>query len=75
LLKSASERTQLIVTTHSEKLIDELSDEPESVVVCERGDDYGTVFKRLSEDGLKLWLENYQLGELWAKGEIGGTRW
>ena len=75
LLKSASERTQLIVTTHSERLIDELSDDPESVVVCERGTDSSSEFRRLSSQELKLWLENYSLGELWSKGEIGGTRW
>ena len=75
LLKSASERTQLIITTHSKALIDEFSDDPESVVVCERNFDAGTEFKRLSADKLEKWLERYELGELWEKGEIGGTRW
>ena len=37
LLVRASERTQLIVTTHSPALVDALSDRPESIVVCERG--------------------------------------
>jgi len=36
LLAEASTRTQLIVTTHSPTLIDALSDQPESVIVCER---------------------------------------
>ncbi|MCH7745224.1 MAG: AAA family ATPase, partial [Chloroflexi bacterium] len=75
LLRDASERTQLIVTTHSERLIDELSDIPESVVVCERGPEFGTEFKRLSSEQLGLWLEKYRLGELWQKGELGGVRW
>ena len=75
LLKSASERTQLIVTTHSKALIDEFSDVPGSVVVCERTDEFGTEFNRLSRNELEIWLEDYQLGELWQKGEIGGTRW
>jgi predicted ATPase len=75
LLKSASKRTQLIVTTHSRDLVNALSDQPESVVVCGRGEDYGTDFRRLSQDRLNSWLEDYQLGELWAAGEIGGTRW
>jgi predicted ATPase len=75
LLKSASERTQLIITTHSERLIDELHDDPESVVVCERYPSSGTELKRLDKKELKIWLENYELGELWAKGQIGGTRW
>ena len=75
LLKSASERTQIIVTTHSKALIDEFSDVPGSVVVCERTDEFGTEFNRLSRNELEIWLEDYQLGELWQKGEIGGTRW
>jgi len=75
LLKSASERTQLVVTTHSKQLVDEFSDEPESVVVCERDPETGTRFERLSKEKLALWLKRYQLGDLWEKGEIGGNRW
>lgn len=74
LMKEASERCQLIVTTHSDVLVDAMTDQPESVVVCEKGDD-GTVLRRLSADDLKPWLEKYRLGELWIRGEIGGTRW
>lgn len=72
LLVEASERTQLIVTTHSEALVSSLP--PESVLVCER-DDRGTHLRRLNPERLKKWLENYSLGELWSMGEIGGTRW
>ena len=36
LLREASERCQLIVTTHSDTLVDALTDMPESVVVCEK---------------------------------------
>jgi predicted ATPase len=36
LLKEASERTRLIVTIHSDVLVDAFSDEPENVVVCEK---------------------------------------
>lgn len=74
LLKEASERTQLIVTTHSDILIDALSDTPESVVVCEKHDGC-TTMKRLDAGELKVWLEKYGLGQLWLEGEIGGTRW
>jgi predicted ATPase len=71
----ASQHTQLIVTTHSEALVDALTDRPESVLVCERDFDNGTQFKRYSRDALDEWLEHYTLGELWRKGEIGGGRW
>jgi predicted ATPase len=74
LLVEASQRTQLIVTTHSDILVSALSKVPESVIVCER-DEKGTKLRRLESAPLKEWLEKYSLGELWLKGEIGGTRW
>jgi len=74
LLKEASMRTQLIVTTHSDVLVDELTDMPDSVLVCEK-EDGGTTMRRLDSNQLKSWLGKYGLGELWRKGEIGGTRW
>ncbi len=74
LLRETSERTQLVVTTHSDILVDALSDTPESVIVTERGDN-GTELRRLDKDDLKDWLEKYSLGELWSRGHIGGNRW
>lgn len=74
-LKEAASRTQLVVTTHSEALVDELSDVPESVVICEREPDGSSQLRRLSRSKLKLWLADYRLGELWRKGELGGTLW
>ena len=38
LLREVSERCQLIVTTHSDTLVDALTDTPESVVICEKED-------------------------------------
>ena len=73
-LRAASERMQLIVTTHSDILIDALSDTPESIVVFENNDG-ATRMKRLDADELRAWLEDYRLGELWTSGQIGGVRW
>jgi predicted ATPase len=74
LLKDASQRTQLIVTTHSDALVSALSDIPEAIVVCEPGPD-GTQLRRLDRESLAEWLDRYSLGEIWRMGEIGGTRW
>jgi len=74
-LREASDRMQLIVTTHSEAMIDALSDAPEDVLVCERDAAGGTQCRRLSAEQLDHWLRRYSLGELWRKGEIGGNRW
>ena len=73
-LLAASQRTQLIVTTHSDVLVDAMSEHPEAVVVCEKHNG-ATEMNRLSADELKVWLEKYRLGELWIRGELGGTRW
>jgi len=74
LLKEASKRTQIIVTTHSDALVSSLNDVPEAIVVCERRRE-GTSLRRLEPDKLKEWLKRYSLGELWSMGEIGGNRW
>ena len=70
LLVDASDRTQLIVTTHSETLVDALTHTPESVVVASRGDE-GTRLDRLNKGDLEAWLKKYSLGDLWRIGEIG----
>jgi predicted ATPase len=74
LLIQASERMQLVVTTHSDTLVDELTETPEAVIVCEK-DAGSTTLKRLGRKDLSRWLREYTLGELWHKGQIGGTRW
>lgn len=71
LLVSASARTQIIVTTHSDALVSALTEHIESVLVCEyRG---GTRLDRLDAERLKHWLDQYRLGDLWRMGELGGN--
>lgn len=74
LLKNAAQRTQLIVTTHSDILLDGFTDQPEAVIVCEKREG-STIMQRLDRDALQAWLERYRLGQLWTKGELGGVRW
>jgi len=74
LLRATSNRTQLIVTTHSDILVDAMTETPESVVVCGKYEGQ-TTMERLNPADLRHWLEKYRLGQLWTQGEIGGTRW
>jgi predicted ATPase len=76
LLRDASTRTQLIVTTHSSTLIDAFSEpeDAESVCVTEKVDG-STVIRRLKADELSVWLKEYSLGSLWTSGQVGGGRW
>ena len=74
LLRDASTRTQLVLTTHSRDLVECFSDAPENVCVCQKIDG-STAIRRLDAERLKIWLKDYSLGQLWASGEIGGNRW
>ncbi len=74
LLREASERCRLIVTTHSEVLVDALTEVPESVIVCEKNEGQ-TTLRRLEKEALTDWFRRYRLGELWASGSIRGNRW
>jgi predicted ATPase len=65
---------QIVVTTHSDALVEDLTETAESVIVCEKRDG-ATTLRRLQMSELSKWLNEYSLGELWRKGEIGGTRW
>ena len=72
LLLDASNRTQLIVTTHSDALVSALVSDASSVVACERRGP-GTTLRRLDADHLATFLEQYTLGDLWRVGELGAN--
>lgn len=74
LIKEASTRTQLIITTHSQILVDTFQESPEDIVVVSKKEG-STHFNRLDPDKLRPYLETYSLGNLWSSGDIGGNRW
>lgn len=67
LLKEASQKTQIIVTTHSPNLLDFMS--PEDVILVEKRDGR-TTMERPDAVKLKDWLEDFTLGKLWTMGAI-----
>lgn len=72
LLVEASNRMQLVVTTHSDALVSALSEHAETVLVFERLRG-ATTASRLESKKLAHWLDNYRLGDIWRMGEIGGN--
>ena len=74
LFRDATTRTQLLVTTHNDTIVDAMHDHYESVVVTEkyRGQ---TEFRRLSQSDMAPWVEKHRLGDLWTSGQLGGVRW
>lgn len=69
LIKSAAERTQVIISTQSPALLDNF--EPSEIVVVNRNQGRST-FERLDGSKLIEWLEDYTLGELWQKNVVRG---
>jgi predicted ATPase len=69
LVKQASVKTQVILSTQSSLLLDHF--QPEDVIVAERSQG-GTQLTRLEPSRLAAWLEDYSLGQLWEKNELGG---
>jgi predicted ATPase len=69
LLRMASQRAQVIVSTQSVTLVNQL--QPEDLLVVEQGDD-GSTFRRPTQAEAASWLEEYGLGELWEKNILGG---
>jgi predicted ATPase len=68
-LREASNRTQIIVATHSDTLIRFL--EPPEVVVLDSTEEGMTTLTRADELDLGDWLKDYSLDELWRNGRIG----
>jgi len=68
-MSEASEHTQLIVATHSERLIRFL--EPGQVLVLDQENGLAQV-KWADMLDLEAWLEEYALDELWRMGRLGG---
>lgn len=69
LIKQASYKTQVIISTQSSLLLDHFN--PENVLVAERIQG-GTQFTRPDPKRLEKWLEDYSLGQLWEKNQLGG---
>lgn len=69
IFKQVAEDRQLIVSTQSVELINELL--PEDIIVVDQEDGAST-FKRFTEQELSGWLEEYSMGEIWKRNILGG---
>lgn len=74
LVQEVSLKRQVVIATQSPRFLSKFS--PEQVVVVERNEDrqgFGeSSYRRLSTEDLSLWLEDYDLGELFEKNVTGG---
>lgn len=70
LFREASSRTQLIIATHSDRLIRYLK--PEEVVAMNMLESGAVEMVRGSDMELEQWLKDYSMDELWSMGRLGG---
>jgi predicted ATPase len=69
LIRAASLKTQVILTTQSTTFLDYF--EPEEVIVVDsRGG--GSFFRHLNLRELRYWLKDYSVSRLWEKNVFGG---
>jgi predicted ATPase len=74
LIRDAADRTQVIISTHSPELLDEFTEQAETVIVCSQDEQGHAAFERLDRDALQEWLDRYRLGQMFRSGhpELGG---
>jgi predicted ATPase len=70
LMREASQHTQLIVATHSDRFIRFLK--PEEVVVMDIDENGCTKTTWADQLNLDHWLADYSLDEIWQMGSLGG---
>ena len=70
LMRSASDKTQIIASTQSVTLANQF-DWQDMVVVDQI--DNASVFRRLQEAEVAEWLKSYKLGDVWEMNVLGGT--
>jgi predicted ATPase len=70
LTREAAKHTQLIVATHSDRLIRFL--DPKEVLICDLEEDGAAKMTWADTLDLDKWLEDYSLDQLWAMNLIGG---
>lgn len=69
LFREASRRTQLVVATHSDRLIRFLK--PDEVVVIDSDESGMSTLTWADQLDLEEWLKDYSLDELWSNGRMG----
>ena len=71
LVKAASVKSQIILSTQSTNLVNCF--EIDDIIVVDR-DESQSVFRHLSKEELEIWLNDYNMSisDLWEKNMIGG---
>lgn len=70
---AAQNGTQMIIATHSPLLLNAF--ELEDLMIFEKNESNETIVKKVSEEDFPDWEGEFLAGQMWLRGQIGGTRW
>lgn len=65
--------SQIIIATHSPLLLN--SFELDEILIFEKNENNSSVVMRKTMDDFKDWDEDFLVGQMWLRGELGGKRW
>jgi len=71
--ESANSKAQLIIATHSALLLN--SFDLNDILVFEKNEENSSIVSRKTEDDFEDWDDEFLVGQMWLRGEIGGKRW
>jgi predicted ATPase len=72
-IKEASEKTTLIISTHSDNLLNYF--DIENVRVFEKDENNATNVISYTKDQFSDWYKEFSLGQMWKQGDLGGVRY
>jgi predicted ATPase len=73
MIRSASSEVQIIAATQSPGFISNFL--PEDIIVTDKSEaENQTIFRRLSTEDLKIWLDDFTLGDLWEQNIINAAQ-
>jgi len=72
-IKEASEKTTLVISTHSDNLLNYF--DIENVRVFEKDQNNASNIISYTKEQFSDWYEEFSLGQMWKQGDLGGVRY
>ncbi len=72
-IRETSNDTQYLITTHSDIVLDGF--EIEKIRIFGKNDNNSTIVKSFTQKDFEGWYEEFEVGQMWRMGDIGGNRW
>lgn len=72
-IKEASEKTTLVISTHSDSLLNYF--DIENVRVFEKDENNASNVLSYTKEQFSDWYEEFSLGQMWKQGDLGGVRY